>query len=302
MQRRHFLQAAAAISGAAILSPGRAVQAVEPARLHVSANQYTCNNLYKRDGKNFLDHLEEIKTCGIDGIEPTIAAAADAESIGLKLRAAGLEMRSFYASPDFFSSQAAATSELRRITESAEKAKEFGAGIVICNSKPKSGKTDEEIFRQTEAYTVLGQALADRGMKLGIHYHTPEWEFGGREMLHLMSWTEPELVGFCFDLHWSYRACGNSLAAVSAHMKMFASRIVEFHFRQSIAGTWSETFGEGDIDHSRVADFFRKLGGRLPHCVLEQASEKNTPKTMQAPEILRASAKYVRTVFGSTTG
>ncbi len=302
--RRNFLKTAATVSAMPFLTGSAAAladtvkEAADGGRLHIAANQYTCANLFGRDGKHFMDCLAELKAAGIDGVEPTISTAAEAEDFARRLGDAGLEMRSLYTGPNFYTDDAAVTQELARMTELAEKAKTFGTRVIVCNSAAKSGKSDEEIRRQSAAYEKYGCVLQDLGMKLGMHYHTTEWEFGGREFLHLMATTDPASVGFCFDTHWSYRASGNSTAAVEAHMHMYAARTVEFHFRQSVDTVWSESFGDGDIDHAQIAAYYRKLyGDDLPHMVLEQAAENGTPHTLAAPEIFRRSAEYIRKLF-----
>lgn len=308
--RRTFLKAAAGISAMAATAQGfsdvwiedvNTGERISPAktRLHVAVNSYTTWNLFDRDKQDFWNHLAEIKAAGADGIEPGIGSAGDAENTAKRLADAGLEMRSVYTGGNFYADDATAERELDRLTAMAEKAREYGTRVICSNPDAKSGKSDEEIRRQSAGYEKLGRNLADLGMKLGIHYHTSEWEYGGREFLHLMATTDPALVGFCFDTHWSYRASGNSAAAVQAHMRMWAPRCVEFHLRQSIGNVWSETFGDGDIDHPEIVAYFKTIfGDNLPHIVLEQAAEGGTPKTMTAPEVLKLSAEYVREIFG----
>lgn len=297
--RRNFLKAAAAVSAMPFLSGVTlGEEAAAKPRLHIAANQYTCGNLFGRDGKNFMDCLAEIKAAGIDGIEPTISTAGEAENFGKRFADAGLEMRSLYTGPNFYSSDDAVGRELQRVVALVEKAKTFGTRVLVCNSAAKSGKTDAEIRRQSAAYEKLGRELDAMDVSVAMHYHTTEWEFAAREFLHLMATTDPQFVGFCFDTHWSYRAAGNSNASVEAHTQMYARRTPEFHFRQSVNNIWSEAFGDGDIDHAAIAAYFRNLyGDNLPHMVLEQAAENGTPHTMTAPEILKRSAEYVRKLF-----
>lgn len=296
--RRNFLKTAAAVSAMPFLS-GVTLAESTAKRLHIAVNQYTVANLFERDGKNFMDCLAEMKASGIDGLEPMINSAADAANFASRLSDAGLEMRSIYTGQDFHTDDATADRELARMVSLSEKAKACGTRVVVCNAAPKSGKTDDEIRRQSATYEKLGRAIAAMDLTVAMHYHTTEWEFAGREFLHLMATTDPALVGFCFDTHWSYRAAGNSTASVEAHTQMFAPRTAEFHFRQSVNHVWSETFGDGDIDHAAIATHFRNLyGDNLPHMVLEQAAENGTPHTMTAPEILKRSTEYIRKLFG----
>jgi inosose dehydratase len=66
--------------------------------------------------------------------------------------------------------------------------------------------------------------------------------------------------------------------------------------RQSRDGTWSEVFGDGDIDYRRLVRMLDSLRIR-PHVVLEQAAETGTPNTLAADEAMRRSADAVRALF-----
>lgn len=59
-------------------------------------------------------------------------------------------------------------------------------------------------------------------------------------------------MSLCLDVHWAYRGSGNSQVALFAIIKLYGHRIAELHIRQSRGGIWSETFGEGDIDYTRL--------------------------------------------------
>ena len=77
------------------------------------------------------------------------------------------------------------------------------------------------------------------------------------------------------------RGTGGSQIALFDVIKLYGDRIVEVHLRQSHDGIWCETFGEGDIDYTRLVD---ELAERsiTPLWVLEQAVEADSPNTMDA--------------------
>ena len=301
--RRNFLKVTVAIASGVAMPTSLVAHALEntadASALHIAANSFMCSNYYKRDSKDYLDHLAEIKRAGIDGIEPGIGTAAEAQSMGERLRNAGLEMRSVYATLNFFKSEDEAKASLNKSVAMAKAAAAFGTKILACNFRTSpEGKTDEEIIRQTAYLDELSHLLAEDGIKLCIHYHTPEWNAAGREIMHAMSQTDPNRVGFCMETHWSYTSGGNSMAAVQAHASTYADRTFEFHLRQSINNVWSETFGDGDIDHVAIAEMFTKRGSPLPLIVLEQAPQRNTPQTMEAFEVFKKSVDYARKIFG----
>ncbi len=120
---------------------------------------------------------------------------------------------------------------------------------------------------------------------------------GAREFHHMMTGTNPKLVSLCLDSHWIYRGTGNSSVALFDIVELYGSRIVEIHLRQSQKGTWSETFGEGDINYSALADRLKSKRVR-PHLVLEVAVEKGTPKTLDPVTAHRRSVEFARKVFG----
>jgi inosose dehydratase len=296
--RRNFLKAATVIAGGTAV-PTSLVANTGTSALHIAANSFMCTQFYRRDNKNFLDHLDEIKNAGIDGIEPGLGTADEAQTMGEQLRQAGLEMRSVYVPLDFFRGEEEASTALSRVVEMAKTAAKFGTKLLTCNfrSNPE-GKTDEEIIRQTKYLDELGRRVSNDGIKLCIHYHLPEWNAAGREMMYTLSQTDPKRVGFCMETHWSYSAGGNSMVAVQAHASTYADRTFSFHFRQSINNVWSETFGDGDIDHAAIVELFKKRGDPLPHISLEQAPHRTTPKTMEAVDVFRKSVEYVRKIFG----
>jgi len=302
MNRRVFLQNTAFLSTLAGAStvlpmPSSAQESAKSKtdRLHIAVNQYTANSFFRRDEKNFWDELATLKSCGIDGFEATIGTAEEAENVGKRLKDAGLEMRSVYVGGSLHEKEHA-DKTIERILATAEKTKEFGTQFMIYNPAPKGGKSDEELIRQTKKVDELGAKLRGMGITLSFHYHTTELEFGGREFHHLLCGTDPANFTLCMEQHWSYRACGNSQVALFDHIKLYSSRIATTHLRQSIDNVWSEWYGDGDIDSKRLAAELKKLP-KLPHIVLEQASEKGTPHTMTSADVFKKSVAYIRAIF-----
>ncbi|MDR2441093.1 MAG: sugar phosphate isomerase/epimerase [Planctomycetaceae bacterium] len=304
MQRRSFLQTAV-FGSAGILAVQTLTAQIQQIvskeqtktkQLHIAVNQYAANNFYQRDGKNFLEQLNEIKSSGVDGLEPTVDNAKNLENIGKMLNDHGLEFRSVYVGGGNLHESEIAAKEIVRIRHIAEKAKEFDSKIIIFNPAAKHGKNDAELILQAENVNKLGNELASFGIKLAFHYHTTELEFAAREFHHLLCNTDPKNFSLCLEQHWSYRGSGNSQVALFDHLKLYGNRIVAVHLRQSVNNVWSETFGDGDIDNQKLAAQLKELNTPV-HFVLEQAAEKNTPKTLTADMVLRQSCEYIRCVF-----
>ena len=312
MKRRQFLSAALAAAGAGLVTEtlsaqpgnrrllpnrrGSSTPDRQDQRLHVAVNQYTCNNVYRRENIDFWTRLDELKSVGVDGIEATLRTAEDVENRGKQLADHGLEMRSVYSGAKFHEENSA-QEEMDRLLKLGEKAKSIGTSIVVVNPASKSGKSDAELIFQSKNLDIVGAGLRKLGVTLAFHYHLVELEFGGREFHHVLCGTDPKNVALCFEQHYSYRGCGNSQVAVFDHLKLYGERSIAIHLRQSIGNVFSETFGDGDIDNVRVAAYFKKLP-RLPHIVLESASENGTPKTMPPAEVFRQSVEYIRKVYG----
>jgi len=112
----------------------------------------------------------------------------------------------------------------------------------------------------------------------------------------MMAGTDPAALSLCLDAHWVYRGAGHSQVALFDVLKLYGSRVVELHLRQSTGNIWSEAFGDGDVDYRALAG---KLlaANRRPLLVLEQGPENGTPQTLRTADVHRRSAHYVREVF-----
>ncbi|MCL2306343.1 MAG: sugar phosphate isomerase/epimerase [Planctomycetaceae bacterium] len=285
---------------AALSLLGRNVSAATEAdRLHITLNQYTVANYYGRDGVDFVQNLDrclaEMKSVGADGLEAMIHTAADSEKYGSALKKQDMELRSIYMSVNLHDKNVC-DSEIERVLTSVKKAMEYGLKVIVINPAVKEGKTDAELILQSQNFDKAGEEIRKLGAKLTFHYHTTELLFAGREFHHLLCGTKPENLGLCFDVHWSFRASGNSAVAAYDHARLYGDRVVEFHLRQSKDGVWTELFGDGDIDYQWVADHVAKFG-KKPHIVLEQAAEKETPNTMKAAEVFKISMETTRKMF-----
>ena len=299
MQRREFLKTSAGTVAALSLMGQNASAATETDRLHITLNQYTVATFYGRDGVDFAKEIEkclpEMKSAGADGLEAMINSAADSEMYGSLMKKHGMELRSIYMSPNFHDKDGC-DSEIERTLTSVKKAVEFGTKVVVINPAVKEGKSDAELILQSKNFDKVGEEIRKLGAKLTFHYHTSELQFAGREFHHVLCGTKPENLGLCFDVHWSFRASGNSAVAAYDHARLYGDRVYEFHLRQSKDGVWTELFGDGDIDYRWVADFVAKFG-KKPHIVLEQAPENGTPHTMKAAEVFKLSMEATRKMF-----
>ncbi len=303
--RREFL-AGMGLSTAALLAAGTLRAADEAQRgPHVAINQWSVGAMRARDKKRsgmpMDEELAELAACGINGLEPGLHASEQVEGMVANLKKHGLEMRSIYTGSQLVD-RAAADKEIARIVALAKRAKTFGTQIVVTNPSPLSdprGKTDAQLKAQAEGLNRLGRELAALGVKLAYHNHSVEMEHAAREFHHMMLATEPGCLSLCLDAHWVYRGAGHSQVALFDVVKLYGSRVVELHLRQSTGNTWSEAFGDGDIDYRALAKALAAAGA-TPLLVLEQGPEKGTPQTLEVSEAHRRSGRYAREVFAGS--
>jgi inosose dehydratase len=170
------------------------------------------------------------------------------------------------------------------------------AGTVAIDINPDPigrEKTDAELTVQAENLNRLGEALRKREQRLFVHHHTPEMANNAREWRHILQHTDPALVSLTVDTHWAYRGGQDWMGIVREAGKRLAS----LHLRNSLGGVWSESFGEGDLDYSKLASYLRE-SNLHPYLVVELAYEAKTPHTRSLTENLRLGREYAQRVFG----
>jgi inosose dehydratase len=272
-----------------------------PDGMHLACGEYPWMVFYereKRDFRNALDSgLGEIAASGFDGYEPLVSTAAEIEQLGPLLWKHSLEMRSLYVN-SVLHDAASADNSIDLVLAIAEKAKVLGTKLIVTNPSPirwggPENKDDGQLEVQASALNRLGAELKKSGQILAYHNHDIELREAARELHHMLTGTDPDMVTFCMDAHWIYRGAGNSSVALFDILKLYGSRTTELHIRQSVDNVWSESFGEGDIDYPRLIEGFLSIGKR-PHLVMEQAVEKGSPHTMNALEAHRKSVQRAR--------
>jgi len=304
--RREFL-AGMGLSAAALAWSGALRAADAPARggPHVAINQWSVGATRGRDKKRpsvpLDEELAELAACGINGLEPGLHAAEQAEALAAKLTKHGLQMRSIYTGSELLDT-ATAEKEIQRILALAKRAKALGTKIVVTNPSPlpsRRGKSDAQLKAQAAGLNRLGRGLAALGLTLAYHNHDVELEHAAREFHHMMLGTEPACLSLCLDAHWVYRGAGHSQVALFDVVKLYGTRVVELHLRQSKDNVWSETFGDGDIDYRALGKALAALGAK-PLLVLEQGPEQGTPQTIEVAEAHRRSCRYAKEVFSGS--
>jgi len=306
ISRRRFVKDLALAGGAVVAGLGTAGARERRPRgkLHLACNQYPWTVFYRRDNRDFNVELDkglgELTASGMDGYEPLANNPQEIDRLGPLLKKHGLEMRSLYVN-SVLHERDRADESVEAVLAIAGRAKRLGTKIIVTNPSPirwggPENKDDEQLKVQGAAIQKLGHQLKTMGLALSYHNHDIELRNAAREFHHMMAGTDPALVTLCLDAHWIYRGAGNSAVALFDILKLYGSRITELHLRQSKDNTWTETFGDGDIDYPALAKHLLDIGVR-PHIVLEQAVESGSPKTMTPVEAFCQSAEYARHIF-----
>ena len=301
--RRDFLCQTAAAAAVGILAPGgwlppaQAAETSGPKKTLVGSNVYGWTQYAARDKKPFdLEGvLSALRDSGYDYLE-NFMDSNNPDSVlkyADRCRAKGLVPVSLYSGGRLHDEKAKQVVE--RLLKAALACKTAGFQVLSCNPDPIGReKTDEELKNQAAALTDLGQGLKQLGLQLGIHHHLPELKSNGRELHYVFRHTAPELVGFCYDVHWVWKGG----IPVADALKEYGNRVVTWHIRQSRQKVWIEDLDTGDVDYSAVAQYAREH--RLPRrFTVELAIEGGTQVTRSAAENHRRSREFIRKVFES---
>jgi inosose dehydratase len=266
----------------------------------IAVGSYQWYQFYGRKDQTIAENLDEVlgwvKDAGFDAWEPTLGGKEEMDALAEGLARHGLVSPSAYWGGTYHLPE-----WKRSVDEAAAKvsdAKALGLKILVCNPDPidwgnPQDKSDDQLRTQGKALAELTLILKEMGVTLAYHVHTPELRQGAREMHHMMLATKEAGMGFCLDTHWIYRATGNSQVALEDVVTMYADRVVSTHIRQSHGGVWSETLGEGDIDHDRIFAQLKGAGFSGPQ-VAETAFEEGTPETMPISEAYKISGAWLR--------
>jgi inosose dehydratase len=304
--RRAFLSSLASLTAAGLLSSSKGWAHLLADQPHLATNEYSWITFYKRQGRDWFADLDaslgELAKSGIVGYEPSVKKPEDLSLLAPLLKKHKLKMRSIYVGCALHQEKEASQS-LEQVKAIARTARPLGVNLIVTNPNPirwggPEDKTDAELALQARNLNQMGAALRQQGIQLAYHNHDIEMRHAAREFHHMMLATDPGNVALCLEAHWLYRGSGNSQLAMFDVLRLYGARIAEVHLRQSKDGIWTETFGEGDIDYTRLAKELMALKLR-PHLVLEQCVEKQTPHTMEGVAAHQADRQYASRVFAA---
>jgi inosose dehydratase len=262
----------------------------------VGSNVYGWGQYAERDHKklDLPEVISALRDTGYDYLEYYLDVNQPDENgrFAAQLRAKGLQPVSLYTGARLHEADKA-KDVVRKVLASAQVARQAGFQVISCNTDPIGReKTEEELKTQVAALTDLGEGLNALGMKLGVHQHLPEMANRAREFHYDFDHTKPEVVDWCYDVHWVWKGG----VQPSDALRQYGERVVTWHLRQSRDGIWWEDLDTGDVDYSQVAQYAKNHG--LPRRFsVELALEPGTKITRSAIENHRRSREFVRQVF-----
>ncbi|MEM7806523.1 MAG: TIM barrel protein [Planctomycetota bacterium] len=268
----------------------------------VGTQMYPWTQYREREGRKLDDTLgeafEEARSAGLDAWEHAAMNADEVETFARLALKHGLAMRSLYTGSHLHDSDRV-VAELDRLAELAVACSANGITILTTNPDPvdwntEQNKDDAQLRRQAYSLNQAVERCAASSVTLAYHVHAPEFRAGAREFHHMLL-AVPDLA-FCLDTHWLYTGCGFSNVALQDLVDLYADRVVSLHLRQSHGHVWSQTLGEGDLNHQPVFDRLRAVGFEGP-VFFEAALQDATPMEHSVVEAHRRSADWLRASF-----
>jgi inosose dehydratase len=302
--RREFIRhLGSAVALGAAMSPLARSLAAESTRQAaqktlVGSNIYGWGQYAQRDKKPLKveEVISALRDTGYDYLESNLNVGQPEENAKFaeQLRAKGLQPVSLYTGARVHEA-AQAGPVVANILAAAKVCQQAGFQVISCNADPIGReKTDQELKTQAAALSELGAGLNALGMKLGVHHHMPEMANHAREFHYNFDHTKPEVVGWCYDVHWVWKGGVMPLDA----LQQYGDRVVTWHLRQSRDGIWWEDLDTGDVEYAAVAKYANahNLARRFS---VELAIEPGTRITRSVVENHSRSREFVRKAFES---
>ncbi len=271
-------------------------ESARPKRTLVGSNVYGWTQYAQRDKREFKveDVLSALRDTGYDYLEYYLNLNDPDENgrFAEQAKAKGLQPVSLYTGARLH--EAGKSQEvISKILAAAKVCQPAGFSVISCNADPIGReKTDEELKTQAGALEELGHGLMAIGMRLGVHQHLPEMTNHAREFHYVFAHTKPDLVGWCYDVHWVWKGGVKPLEG----LKQYGDRVATWHLRQSRDNIWWEDLDSGDVDYAAVARYAAEhsLARRFS---VELALEEGTKITRSVIENHRRSREFVRRIF-----
>lgn len=210
------------------------------------------------------------------------------------LRSEGLRMPSVYVGGPLHE-RAGADRTIATALEIGAVCAPLGCKAIVTNPDPKpndAAKTDAELSVEADSLNRMGRTLAEHGLQLRVHHHTPQLADHAREWRYILQHTDPAYVFICVDVDWAYEGGFEPVP----FLREVGGRVREIHVRSAKNKVWLEDVEDSDIDYHKVADYL-KARSLTPLIVVELAYRPNTVVTRSLEEDLRLSRIYTEKIF-----
>lgn len=304
IQRREFIKksilgagvVAMAGSGMALQEPGTGPQ--------VHCQEFTWITYFDREDEKWFENLNDkllrLPKPALTGMEVLIEMEQGFPRGTLKrIGRADLAASSAFVNPTLHIENQV-QDQIQGVLAIVRKFQSIGTKVIVVNPEAieedaSNQKSDKELKVQARALDQLGQLLRHMGCRMLYHNHAIEMENEGKEFFAMVENTKPENMGLCIDADWINKGL-NSLSGLYDIVSNYAGRIEELHLRQTVNDVWAETFGEGDIDYSKIMETL-KAHKQVPRLVLEQAVDDESPHQMDPIDAIGKSITNVREIF-----
>jgi inosose dehydratase len=241
--------------------------------------------------------LPMARAAGFKNIElsPPFFAPEMQEEVLSLVRSQGLRMPSVYVGGPMHEKEGA-NRTIAAALEFGQICAPFGCAAIVNNPDPKPGgasKREAELEVQADSLNRMGRTLAQHGLELRVHHHTPQLAENAREWRHLLRHTDPRFVHICVDVDWAYESGFEPIS----FLREVGTRLREIHVRSARNKIWLEDLEDSDINYRKVAEYLNKEN-LVPLIVVELAYRPNTVITRSLEEDLRLSRKYAENIFG----
>ena len=239
MKRRSFVKTTIAGATAAIVLPSFACT---PGARKTGLILYTVRNEMDKDAEGTLDRIAEI---GYNWLEA--ASYADGKFYGRKpvdfrrmVENRGMELVSSHNGLDN-----------DNLDEVVGAASEAGLKYLVIPSLPHSWINSGDALKETADFmNMAGEKCRAKGMKLGFHNHTVEFEpVEGKVPIDVfIANTDPDLVTFQLDLAWITKSGNDPLT----YFEKYPGRFELWHVKDLSEEGQDATLGEGTMDFEPI--------------------------------------------------
>jgi sugar phosphate isomerase/epimerase len=203
----------------------------------------------RRDRNDMRLFIEDVRTCGYDGIEIGLSDVDKLEREDLK----DVSLYSGHTGIDVRSGDIVSLVEANR--KWVERDANLNAQFVFISSPYYAGKSEDEYKREFDAYNLFGKMAKEYG--LGFCFHNHHWEFknGAKAFNLFLQITDPQYVSLVPDMGWVVRGDVDPVQFVQT----YRSRIRSMHFKEFTFDEQFTELGKGIVPFGKIFEAVRDM-------------------------------------------